>query len=76
MNNAELTAMATAVDVLLDDRHRPPLGQVSPTAATVRDAEEAYPFIPTWRDAALALAGLVVFWVFYVCIWVIFGGAA
>lgn len=68
--------MATAVDVLHDDRHRPPLGQVSPTAAAVRDAEEVYLFIPTWRDAALALAGLVVFWVFYVCIWVIFGGAA
>lgn len=76
MNNAEITAMATAVDVLHEDRHRPPLGQVSPTAAAVRDAEEVDPFIPTWRGAALTLAGLVVFWVFYVCIWAIFGGAA
>lgn len=75
MNNAELTAMATAVDVLPDDRHRPPLGHISPAAAALQDAS-VEPFTPTWRDAALTAAGLIVFWVFYVCAWALFGGAA
>ena len=76
MNNAEITAMATAVDVLLDDRHRPPLDQVSPAAAALRDEEEGEQFIPTWRGLGLVIVGILVFWVLYVGAWVVFGGAA
>lgn len=76
MSNAELTAMATAVDVLHDDRHRPPLDQVSPTAAALRDVEEDEQFTPTWRDLGLVIVGILVFWVLYVGTWVVFGGAA
>jgi len=76
MNNAEITAMATAVDVLHDDRHRPPLDQVSPAAAALRDGEEEELFIPTWRDLGLVIVGILVFWVLYVGAWVVFGGAA
>lgn len=76
MNNAEITAMATAVDVLHDDRHRPPLDQVSPAAAAVRDEEEGEQFIPTWRGLGLVIVGILVFWVLYVGAWVVFGGAA
>ncbi|WCZ33634.1 MULTISPECIES: hypothetical protein [Corynebacterium] len=76
MNNAEITAMATAVDVLHDDRHRPPLDQVSPAAAALRDEEEGEQFTPTWRDLGLVIVGILVFWVLYVGAWVVFGGAA
>ena len=76
MSNAEITAMATAVDVLHDDRHRPPLDQVSPAAAALRDEEEREQFTPTWRDLGLVIVGILVFWVLYVGAWVIFGGAA
>lgn len=76
MNNAEITAMATAVDVLYDDRHRPPLDQVSPAAAALRDGKEGEQFTPTWRDLGLVIVGILVFWVLYVGAWVVFGGAA
>lgn len=76
MNNAEITAMATAVDVLHDDRHRPTLDQVSPAAAAVRDEEEGEQFTPTWRGLGLVIVGILVFWVLYVGAWVVFGGAA
>ena len=76
MNNAEITAMATAVDVLHDDRHRPTLDQVSPAAAALRDEEEGEQFTPTWRGLGLVIVGILVFWVLYVGAWVVFGGAA
>lgn len=76
MNNAEITAMATAVDVLHDDRHRPTLDQVSPAAAAIRDEEEGEQFTPTWRGLGLVIVGILVFWVLYVGAWAVFGGAA
>lgn len=75
MKTAELTALASAVDVL-NDLHRPPMEHISPAAAALQEDTADEPYIPTWRDAALAVAGLVVFWVFYVCAWALFGGAA
>lgn len=75
MSTVELTAIAAAVDVLDYGRHCPPLGHISPAAAALQDATDE-PFTPTWRDATLTAAGLIVFWVFYVCTWALFGGAA
>lgn len=68
--------MASAVGVLARELHRPPMEHISPAAAALQDDTTDEPFIPTWRDAALAATGLVVFWVFYVCTWALFGGAA
>ena len=62
--------------MLHDDRHRPPLDQVSPAAAALRDEEEEEMFIPTWRGLGLVIVGILVFWVLYVGAWVVFGGAA
>lgn len=76
MATTDLTAMASAVGVLEREFHRPPMGHISPAAAALQDDAADEPFTPTWRDAALAAAGLVVFWVFYVCTWALFGGAA
>lgn len=75
MRTAELTAIASAVDVL-NDCHRPPLAQVSPAAASLRDQALDDEFVPTWRDLGYAVAGLVVFYVLYVGVWAAFGGAA
>lgn len=68
--------MASAVGVLEREFHRPPMEHISPAAAALQDDTADEPFTPTWRDAALAAAGLVVFWVFYVCTWALVGGAA
>ena len=76
MAKTDLTAMASAVGVLEREFHRPPMEHISPAAAALQDDTADEPFSPTWRDAALAAAGLVVFWVFYVCTWALFGGAA
>lgn len=75
MRTAELTALASAVDVL-NDLHRPPLEQVSPAAASIRDQALDDEVVPTWRDLGYAVAGLVAFYVLYVGVWVVFGGAA
>lgn len=73
-----MTALATAVGVL--DKpiyHRPPLGHVSPSAAALRDAGTETDLDSVgWRDVVGALALIVVFWVLYVSVWAIFGGAA
>lgn len=76
MAKTDLTAMASAVGVLEREFHRAPMEHISPAAAALQDDTADEPFTPTWRDAALAAAGLVVFWVFYVCTWALFGGAA
>lgn len=76
MENTDLTAMASAVGVLARQLHRPPMEHISPAAAALQDATADEPFTPTWRGAALTAAGLIVFWVFYVCTWALFGGAA
>lgn len=74
----ELTALAVAVGVLAVERHRPPLGQVSPSAAAVRHgcAADNDAFILTWRDLIAAAFGVAGFWALYVAAWVMFGGAA
>lgn len=78
MATNELTALAAAVGVLAVERHRPPLGHVSPSAAAVRHgcAADNDAFIPTWRELIAAAFGIVGFWALYVAAWVMFGGAA
>lgn len=76
MKNLELTAVADAVGVLQRDSHRPPLEQVSPSAAALKQRSIGEYMVPTWRDLGYAVAGLVAFYVLYVGVWAVFGGAA
>lgn len=75
MKTHELTALADAAGVLVNDRHRPPISHISPAAAALAHDEEEV-FVPTWRDVGAAVVGIAVFWVLYVTVWVAFGGAA
>lgn len=79
MATNDMTAIATAVGVLHHDRHRPPLSQVSPTAAAIRDADDPVAtveesLLPTWKDLAIAVVAIAAFWATYVAVWILWGG--
>lgn len=76
MTDNDLTAMAYAAGVLARAPHRPPLEHISPSAAERREACSDDDFILTWRDLARAGLCILAFWVAYVAVWALLGGAA